>query len=70
MKRLAREDLRKIGILRRRDGVAISRDDLAVVARWGALQKGAVVMPSPGKVTLADGPDMTGAPLGPGFVDV
>ncbi|MBK9265006.1 MAG: hypothetical protein IPM54_35145 [Polyangiaceae bacterium] len=65
-----REDLRKLGGLRRDDGVTLGRDDLAVEARWGALQRGSIVMPGPGKVTPADGPELASAPLGPTFLDI
>lgn len=48
-----RPEWRRLGQLQRRDGAAIdaAAGDLRVAARWGAFQRGSVVMPGPGRVT-------------------
>lgn len=66
-----RDDLRPFGALRKRrkEPLDPSRGDLAVVARWGALQRRTIVMPGPGRVTDSD-LDLRDSPLGPRAFDV
>lgn len=50
-----RPELRPLGVLGRKDGRQIDPNagDLALTARWGALQRESIVMPGPGRVEPA-----------------
>ena len=66
-----RDDLRAFGVLQHSAGRQLDpgRGDLAVEARWGVLQR-AAVMPGPGRVTDAAEPDLRSHALGPRTLDV
>jgi Type ISP C-terminal specificity domain/N-6 DNA Methylase len=67
-----RDDLRPLDSLKHRSGRQLdpARGDLAVAARWGALQQGTIVMPGPGRVTDAADVDLRAQMLGPRAFDV
>ncbi len=67
-----RHDLRPFGDLKRQDGQPLdsTRGDLGVAARWGARQRGSIVMPGPGRITRASKPNFGAHGLGPGALGV
>lgn len=67
-----RPELRPLGVIARQDAKPIqpARGDLDVSARWGGLQRGAIVMPGPGRLTTSKSLDLQGSALGPQAFDV